>query len=678
VRTAAIPFARSTLQQLLVSLVAIKIAGLLVIFDAAGLQSFDLPKSLFSRSMEWLIAGALVIALLRYGRSIIPRTPLHFAIGALVAVNVLSTVFAENGYIAIFGEENRYLGLSFVVDMAILYLAVAVAFRRSEDWALFGGILAVVSALILGYATLQRFGLDPLRWDASDPVIGTLGNANTFGRFLSLIFGASFGVAALGGGQFTVRVRRGAAFLTLAILATAAFATNRGTLLGIAAAVGALPLLYIRMRGLARRDVRRAAVLVVGTAAALAVVLAFTPAGARAQSLIRDPSAQQIRVLLIDSAIRAFMDRPLVGYGPDSFAVVYPRYRQADDATFGLLGDDAHSWLFQTAGTTGALGVLALAAAIAMSTWTVWRRLRRVGAIGAAVLLASVGYWVHASVTIASVGLDWFPYLAFGAAASLVGPPATNAPPKRVAAVFATAVIVCVIAVAGGVTGVSAFLANRDAGVAAFEINARPQRSLIAAESAVSRDGQRAVYWYWLGRAHAALEEWPASSAAFRVAATLSPYERAYWAHLARSLAHEAGQSGDPTVTAAAIAAARTGTETDPNEPLTHVALAEVAYTLKQYDLSLQAAVAAISLWPRGDNDALAARAAGQATDVRQARSMLENALRYRDSPVLHLALAEVALRLQDYETARAEAKRTLELAPDDAGAEEMLRAIGR
>jgi hypothetical protein len=42
------------------------------------------------------------------------------------------------------------------------------------------------------------------------------------------------------------------------------------------------------------------------------------------------------------------------------------------------------------------------------------------------------------------------------------------------------------------------------------------------------------------------------------------------------------------------------------------------------------------------------------------------------------LALAEVALRLQDYETARAEAKRTLELAPDDAGAEEMLRAIGR
>ncbi|MDQ2953122.1 MAG: hypothetical protein M3R54_12765, partial [Chloroflexota bacterium] len=93
-----VPFSRSTLQQLLVSLVAIKVAGLVLIFDAVGLQSFDLPKSLFGRAMEWLIAGALLIAVLRYGRSIVPRTPVHFAVVGILAVTALSALVAENSY----------------------------------------------------------------------------------------------------------------------------------------------------------------------------------------------------------------------------------------------------------------------------------------------------------------------------------------------------------------------------------------------------------------------------------------------------------------------------------------------------------------------------------------------------------------------------------------------------
>jgi O-antigen ligase len=599
-------------QQLLVSLVAVKIAGLLLIFDAAGLQSFDLPKSLFSRSMEWLIAGALVIALLRHGVAIVPRTPLHLAVGALVAVNALSAVFAENQYIAVFGEENRYLGLTFVVDMAILYLAVAVTFRRDEDWALFGGVVAVVSGLIVGYAALQRLGLDPLRWDTADAVIGTFGNSNTLGRFLSLLFGASVGVTALGAAYVTKSVRTVAAVLALAALATAALSPGRGTLLGTATVVGVLAVLYIRMRGVTRRDFQPAALIALGVTAALAALFAFTPVGASARSLIRDPSAQQIRVLLIDSAFRAFLDRPALGHGPDSFAVVYPRYRQADAATAGLLGDDAHNWLLQSAATTGALGVLAVTGAVVMSIWSMWKRSRRIGAIGLPVLLAGAAYWVHASVTIGSVGLDWFPYFAFGAAASLVDRPPPAARPRRGPAMLATAAVLAVLVVAGSLTGIFAFLANRDAAVAAFEVDARPERAVAAAESAVRRDPGRAVYWYWLGRAQAAHGEWSASSAAFREAARLSPYERAYWGHLARSLVQEAQQTGDLTIVTAAIAAARTGTEIDPNEPLTHVALAQVAF------------------------------------------------------------------RLQDYETARAAARRTLELAPGNAEAEEILRAVGR
>lgn len=148
-------FDRSILQQVLVSLVAIKIAGLVLIFDPVGLLSFELPKSLFSRATEWLIAGALLVTILRYGTGVIPRTRLHFAVAALLVASALSTLFAENRYIALFGEEDHYLGLTFVLDMAVMYVAVAVAFRHVDDWALLGGILAFATALVLAYAAMQ-------------------------------------------------------------------------------------------------------------------------------------------------------------------------------------------------------------------------------------------------------------------------------------------------------------------------------------------------------------------------------------------------------------------------------------------------------------------------------------------------------------------------------------------
>ena len=674
-------FDRSILQQVLVSLVAIKIAGLVLIFDPAGLLSFELPKSLFSRATEWLIAGALLITILRYGYGVIPRTRMHFAVAALVIVSALSTLFAENRYIALFGDEDHYLGLTFVLDMAVLYLAVAVAFRRVDDWALLGGILAFATALVLAYAAIQYLGLDPIGWNlnSQSSTFSTFGDADTLGRYLSLVFGASVGVAVLGRGAISPAVRVFSGILALAVLAAAAVSSVRGTLLGIAAVLVALPFVYLRVRGAARRDLALAAIGSIAIVVALAALLAFTPVGAKAQSVVQDPGTQ-LRLRLFDSALHASLDRPLLGYGPDSFAVAYPRYRQPGGATAGVLDDDAHNWLFQTLATTGALGLLALIAAILVSFLELWKLLRRgANVVGPALLFASIGYWVHASTTIASPGLDWFPYLAFGALAT-TGKRSELSPPlirKTSVVAFVLVAVIAVVTAAGSLSGLSAFLANRDIAVAATEANARPDLAIEAAGSALARDPGRAVYWYWLGRAEDSQQDWTAAAAAYAEAATRAPYERAYWAHIAQSLTREAELTGEAGTAAAAIAAARRGTEIDPNEPLAHIALAETAYALGEYDLSLRAAINAIVLWPGADNDALAARAAARASDLQQARILLEDALRSRDSATLHLALAKVALQLGDKETARTEAKRTLELAPDSTEAQGIVSATG-
>ncbi|MDQ2914336.1 MAG: hypothetical protein M3T56_13910, partial [Chloroflexota bacterium] len=123
-------FEHSTLRQAIVLLVAFKIVGILLFVDPNGLQAFDLPKSLLSRALSFLIAGLLAIAFLRFGLAIVPRTRLHLAVGVFLAANLASGLLAENKYLALFGENERYLGLTFLADMLVLYVAVAVGVKE--------------------------------------------------------------------------------------------------------------------------------------------------------------------------------------------------------------------------------------------------------------------------------------------------------------------------------------------------------------------------------------------------------------------------------------------------------------------------------------------------------------------------------------------------------------------
>src|SRR3989442_1332956 len=73
-------FTGSFTQQALVWLVALKLLGVIVIFSTVVQYGFDLPKSLWSRALEWSIAAALIIAFVRHGTAIVPRGRVHLLV----------------------------------------------------------------------------------------------------------------------------------------------------------------------------------------------------------------------------------------------------------------------------------------------------------------------------------------------------------------------------------------------------------------------------------------------------------------------------------------------------------------------------------------------------------------------------------------------------------------------
>src|SRR5207302_5809066 len=88
------------------------------------------------------------------------------------------------------------------------------------------------------------------------------------------------------------------------------------------------------------------------------------PLGGRASGLLTG-SLPSDRVFLYGAALEALRDRPLLGFGPDNFGVLWPHYRPpgaaaafAGQAAFN--SDSAHSWLLQAAATTGVAGVVTL------------------------------------------------------------------------------------------------------------------------------------------------------------------------------------------------------------------------------------------------------------------------------------------------------------------------------
>ena len=673
----------SRLRLVIVGLVVVKMIGLILIVDVTGtlLQSFDLAKSVFSRTTEAAIAGCVGVALVRFGPKIFPSGRVAAAATAFLAVNLAATALAANRYLALYGEPDRFLGLTFVIDMLVLMVGTAVAFRTARDWAVAGAGLAGATLIAVGYAAVQFTGNDPIHW-AADPRLrpfSTFGNPDMFGEFLSVAIGVAIAVTVIGSRP---AVRACAVIVLIATSLIAVVTQSRGTAVAVAAALIALVIVMVRVYGGGRATFGRITIVGLVGLGSFAVVIGFTPLGDRVRGSFGGTQLTLDRVLLYDASLHAFFDRPISGWGPDNFGVAYPLYRQVAvvrQLSTSEPSTSAHSWLFQTAVATGALGVLALLGLIALAAQRLWSALRVAPTVSAAMILGSVAYWTHAFFTVGTVSVDWFPWVAFGAAVALA-PGASKAPAVRSVPAWAYAApLVAALLVAWSATSVlAASGAARVAGIALDQDVA--DIALSEAQAAVLKDDGRAEYWNTLGRAYSALHEWRKSAGAFIEATRRSPHDSTYWINLAKARAQQA-LAGDASGGGknAAIAAANSAVALDPSIPEPLVTLCDVSYAMGEYDLSLDAAGALLRMLPASNAyDGYAARAAIVALDPGSAHAKLETFLTTRESALLHLATAQLAVKLNDLPNARMHAKRALELDPTNAGAQRLLATIGQ
>jgi O-antigen ligase/Flp pilus assembly protein TadD len=663
-------------------LACVEIAIFVLAFDPSVLNVFDLTKASFTHAVAWGLLGTLVVIAVGDGLRI-PTSPLFLAFYAVIATEVVTTITAENQYVALYGEVGRYLGLTTHAVLALIAVALAatVDYPRRTPWLAWTiGVVATVAGL---YAIQQALGRDPVQWVDFDPRVrpfSSFGNADFYGQFLAV-------VAIASGAVFVFARQRpwvtGLVALVAAMnVALMLVVQTRGSFLGTLAGAAVIAALWLRRTGLTSRALRRFAQAFAVAALALVVTLVATPLGSRLLDIGRGIGLRD-RVLLYDSAFRMFVEHPFLGVGFENFAVAYPRYQQAEwfaIAGMNTTNTSAHDWVLHIAATMGAVGLLATVALLALFAIHAWQRARDSDSAGVIVAFAAiVAFYGSGLVLPGAQSIQWIPWVCVGVALASELRSArvvTVFPALRLPTILQLVIVVGIASVAFGQLG--SLEANRAAKAAQTALgSANPARAVERARTATTVDPGRAVYWNDLGRALELVPDLAGARAAYREATSRSPYTPAFWWNLGR-MEQEFATKGETGAREAAYEAMRRAIATGRENPDSFDRFARIQLALGDYTGAIENERKAIAFFPTIPGYyTVASEAARQLRETDAAIDFLRRGVAATDSNDLRVALARRLIETGRLADARQVLREALAKEPTNAAALDLQKQIG-
>jgi O-antigen ligase len=402
-------------------------------FDQSIQSAFTLPK-LFALQLGAAALGVLWAFRLRAGLlNPVPRIVVVPSL-MLVAWWAITTVFAVDPWVAVYGMRGRYHGLITESIFVGIFLVLASVQADRREWHGFVTMLIVILVPAAGYAAAQHLGLDPFVWANPRPG-STIGHPISLAALLNLAI--PFIVAFL----LTTQDRK-ARWMWCALLAMFLFASagtlSRGQWLAAMVASGVVMAAAIGERIMTRRPLTVWIAALVWLAAVAILwdstwIARVSGRLGQVAALGADTSLAS-RFVYYDAALRMLLDHPFLGVGLENYAVLFPYYRPIEG---GVVPPDAtptmvHNGYLQAAASTGVPGLLVYLTLVAAVVLVVMRGLRllksgtaidrqRDWLVGVAFVAAIVGYLVQDLSGWHEISLSAFFWTIAGAAVGYSG-----------------------------------------------------------------------------------------------------------------------------------------------------------------------------------------------------------------------------------------------------------------
>lgn len=418
-------------------------------------DQFDIIKVFIQRVLTLVALAAWSWDMLTRGGKL-RRTPVDWLVLAFLGWVTLSTVFSMHPPTAVFGKYRRFEGLLSFINYATLYfLVIQFADRPSRIKQLAQSLFA--SGIIVGlYGAMQSVGIDPLSWGRlpfeANRSFSTYGNPDLLGGFLMFSVFVSLGLA-LAEKHLAWRAVYWFGFLLNTYVVITAF--TRSAWVGAFAGFILIAIVAFRQRVEWKIEdwvfAGAAAVAVVG-----AIVRSLSNPNAvmnfskRVVSIFEfDQGSAKTRFQIWEAAWEAVKDSPIVGFGPDTFRLLFPGYKPIEyvrDAGYLSVADNVHNYPLQLASGIGIPGVLLL---YGIFGWAAWRSaplvFGRNDAGGSRMVLG--GFWVACAAYIVhllfGLSVTGSSFLLWVSMAAVLAPTAVShdfSPPKW--GIFPAALIV--------------------------------------------------------------------------------------------------------------------------------------------------------------------------------------------------------------------------------------------
>ncbi|OFV81105.1 MAG: hypothetical protein A2W26_05270 [Acidobacteria bacterium RBG_16_64_8] len=335
--------------------------------DRLVFSSVDMVKMSLIRILALVALAAWAWSVLRKGGRI-RHTPIDWLVLAWLAWAGIATITAVHWPTALLGTQGRYEGfLTFVTYGLIYFLTLQLAdddtrvLRLSQ--ALFWSSVIVAVYGLLQYAGVVSLPED-LPWVETKRAFATYGNPSVLGGFLVFAVTVALGLALFERRRLWRMVYwTGFGLCGLALLVT----FTRGAWIGGAVSLVLLAMIAWRQRAKLRRLDLIPAGMVGAVGIALIVRSLFdwhdvTNFGWRLASIFDFGSGEaRFRTRIWQTAAAAIEDRPLFGWGPDTFGLVFSKFKPIEyvrEAGSTSGADNAHDYPLHLASGVGILGAV--------------------------------------------------------------------------------------------------------------------------------------------------------------------------------------------------------------------------------------------------------------------------------------------------------------------------------
>lgn len=431
-------------------------------------DQFDLPKLVILRGLSLIALGAWGWGMAARGGEL--RTHKVFYLVAFFLVwSLIASVTSIHVPTAFLGKYKRFDGwISYLNYAVLLFLVLQYSQRFSRVRA-----LTVTFTISMGIAALygvsQSLGVDAINWGSipfeANRAFSTFGNPDMLGGALAFSAPVALGLA-LSTERLVDRTIYWIVFLLMMWACIVSFVRGAwiGVFIGLVILIIAIIVQRARLRsvdfGFVGATLAAVAAAIVRSLSVDHEVMNFAR---RFASLLDVSSGSGLtRTQIWQAATAAIADRPLFGFGPDTFRLIFPKYKPVEyvaAAGYRSVADNAHNYPLQVATGVGIPGVLALYGIFAwiavISAKHVFKRNEATGAnlVFAGLWAGCAAYIAHLFVGLSLVGATTF----FWIALALLLSPATSV--RRIEPPAASRVIVVALAaaVAAGLVGNTLF-----------------------------------------------------------------------------------------------------------------------------------------------------------------------------------------------------------------------------